>query len=259
MILTRSISVLLVSLACLLTSCASIHSKVKPKAAAPTAFLTHASEMKPEQEHSPFLLNWTNAKPSKATQAKQKLYIAPVSLAYLRPMSKTLANAESNSEARQKSAQVLANYAHEQFSSAFRKSHSPRYQLAEKEASDTLTLELALVELNPNTISGAVLRNGVNAVAVPGTDLLLAKASRPLKGNIAIEGRLRDSRTREALFEFSDNEESKSALIINVRDFTPLGQARLAIREWAEQFEQLMRTPSGQKVKDSSPMTLLLW
>ena len=241
----------------MMTSCASMHHKLKPKAVAPSAFLTHPAEMKAEPQRSPFLLNWTNPKPR--AKAKTKLFIAPVSLATLRPMSKRLANTESSDRAWMLGAKTLADYAHEQFTAAFRSAQKNRYELQSTPAKDTQTLELAIVELNPNTISGAVVRNGVNAVALPGTDLIFAKAARPLKGNIAIEGRLRDSQTGEPLFEFADNEESKSALIINVRDFTTYGQARLAIREWAAQLEQLLSTPGSIRVKDSSPVTFRLW
>ena len=252
----RSLTVTVV-LGILMSSCASMHEKVKPKAAATSGFLTHASEMKAAAHRSPFLLSWHNPKPRAV--AKKKLFIAPVSLAYLRPMSKNLAGAESGEASWRTGAQTLAAYAHEQFTSTFRTAPAKRYEVVGAPGRDTQTLELAIVELNPNTISGSIVRNGVNAVSVPGMDLIFAKASRPLKGNIAIEGRVRDSQTGEVLYEFADNEESKSAVIINVRDFTTYGQARLALREWAAQLEQVLRVPPGTEVKDSSPMTWRLW
>ncbi len=242
-----------------LVSCSSLHEKVKPAPAAPSDFLQHAGELKPAPGYSPFLLNWSNPKPSKTLLQKQRLYIAPVTVKHLRPMSKVLANSESTEAKQHRAAHQLADYARDQFGHAFGTSPAARYQVVPQEGRDTMTLELALVELNPNTVTGAVVRTGVNAVALPGTDLVLAKAARPFKGNIALEGRLRDSLSGEVLFEFSDQEESKSAFFFNLRDFTSYGQARLAIREWATQFESLTRTPTGTKVKDSSPLTFRLW
>lgn len=242
-------------------SCESINSNVKPKAVPATAFLKHSGEMKAEPERSPFRLNWTNSSPAAraAYSKKKQIAISVVTLDHLRPMSKSLAKIEKNEVSRQDGVRKLASLAREEFSAAFRHSKTSPFRVVEHPGKDSLTLELAIVDLNPNTFSGAVVRTAVNAVAVPGTDLILASAARPLKGNIAIEGRLGDSRTGVSLFEFADNEESKSPVFINVRDFTTYGQARLAIREWAAQFEQLLRTPEGGQVKDSPSMTFRLW
>lgn len=245
----------------LLTSCQSLNSRVKPKAARTSSFLANAAEMKAEPERSPFRLNWANPSPvaRKKLEEKKEIYISIVTLDHLRPMSKFLAKAESGREARQEGAMKLGEYAREEFANAFRKSKNPRFTVVDKPTPGSLTLELAIIELNPNSVSGAVIKTAVNSVALPGTDLILAGPSRPLKGNIAIEGRLRDSHSRISIFEFADNEETKSPVIANLRDFIPYGQARLAIREWATQFEQLMRTPEGGQVKDSSSVTWRLW
>lgn len=245
----------------LLTSCQSLNSRVKPKAARTSSFLTHAVDMKAEPERSPFRLNWTNPSPTarKKFEEKKEIYISIVTLDHLRPMSKVLAKAESGDEARLEGALKLGEYAREEFKKAFQNSKNPRFTVVDNPTRHSLTLELAIIELNPNSVSGAVIKTAVNSVGVPGTDLILAGPSRPLKGNIAIEGHLRDSQSRMSIFEFADNEETKSPVILNIRDFRPYGQARLAIREWAEQFEQLMRTPEGGQVKDSSSVTWRLW
>lgn len=245
----------------MLTSCQSLNSRVKPKAARSSSFLANAAEMKAEPERSPFRLNWTNPSPAarKKLEEKKEIFISVVTLDHLRPMSKMLAKAESGEGSRHEGAMKLGDFAREEFASAFRKSKNARFTVVDKPTRNSLTLELAIIELNPNSVSGAVIKTAVNSVAVPGTDLILAGPSRPLKGNIAIEGRLRDSRSHTSIFEFADNEETKSPVFVNIRDFRPYGQARLAIREWATQFEQLMRTPAGGQVKDSSSVTWRLW
>ena len=252
----------LVAIAASMTSCQSLNSSVKPDALPPSAFLEHASLMKAEPDRSPFRLNWTNPSPTaRASFAKKKeIVISAVSMAHLRPVSKGLARYESDAESRRAESLKLASYARDEFSAAFRNSKAPRFRVVDQPGKNSLTLELAIVDLNPNSISGAVIRTGVNAVALPGTDLILSGPARPLKGNIAIEGKLRDSRTKEIIFEFADNEESKSPFFtINLRDFKSYGQARLAIHEWAEQFEKLLSTPEGGQVKDSSSVTFRLW
>ena len=75
-----------------------------------------------------------------------------------------------------------------------------------------------------------------------------------MKGNCALEGKLRDSVTGELLFAFADNEQDKFG--ISLRDFSSYGHARTSIRDLAKQFAELMRTPASHKVQDSSSLTL---
>ena len=75
-----------------------------------------------------------------------------------------------------------------------------------------------------------------------------------MKGNCAIEGKLRDSTTGELLLAFADNEQDKFG--ISLRDFSSYGHARASVKDWARQFAELMRTPASHKVPDSSTVTL---
>ncbi|MES2505520.1 MAG: DUF3313 family protein [Verrucomicrobiota bacterium] len=241
------------------SACSSLERLAKAGAAQPSAFLPHGAEMKKTKaEHDPFLRVWRN--PSKEVWAKAEtkktLFIAPVSLEHLRPMTKPLSRVEVREKSRQKEAKKLATYIHDQFSQAFRSSANPRYQIVEAPQKDSVTLEIAVVEFNPNSIAAGVTRRAINILAVPGAESLVG---RPLKGNIAIEGRVWDPEQKQSLYEFADAEHNRSALILSVHDYNPYSAARKIVREWAAQFEQITRTPAGGRVKDSSPFTLLLW
>ena len=239
-------------------SCQALNRAAKPSSADPSAFLQHGKEMKELPERSPFRMNWIN--PSVAAQnsaaKKNQLYIAPVSLEHLRRISKTASRMESTDASQQKAAKVLATYLHDEFTSAFRKSSGAHYKIVDTPSSDALRLDLALVELNPNSISAGVVRTAASLLTVPGVDSLLG---RPLKGNLAIEGRLSDPSRRQTLFEFADREENKSSVLFTFDDFTTYGQARNAIREWAAQFEEMTRTPDTHRVRDSSALAILPW
>jgi hypothetical protein len=241
-----------------LCSCQSLNRAAKPDPAAPSAFLSHPKEMKEDPKRSPFMLNWTNPSPNIADAAKQRteIYIAPVSVEFLRPISKSVSRLESGDASQKVAARKLADMMRNEFMDVFKKSPQRRYQPVPGPSKNSLTLELAFVELNPNSISAGTFRTAVNVVAVPGLDNLFG---RPLKSNIAIEGRLRDSSTGESIYEFADNEEAKSSLVFTFNDFTTYGTAREAIRDWAEQFEELTRTPKEHRVKDSSAFVLLPW
>ncbi|MEN3941630.1 DUF3313 family protein [Prosthecobacter sp. SYSU 5D2] len=242
-----------------LSSCSSLNRLAKAGPAKPSPFLAHADELqKTQADHDPFLRVWKN--PSEETWrkagTKKKLYIAPVSTEHLRRMNRPLSIVEVREKSRQKAAVELGEYARAQFTEAFRKSKKPLYEIVAAPEKEALHLELAIVELNPNAISAGITRRAINLLAVPGAE---AVVGRPLKGNIAIEGRIWDPEQKESLYEFADAEHNRSALILSVHDYNPYSAARKIIREWAAQFEQVTRTPPGGRVKDSPAFTLWLW
>ncbi|MDB6074550.1 MAG: hypothetical protein JWO89_2190 [Verrucomicrobiaceae bacterium] len=235
-----------------LSSCSSL----KAPPAKPSAFLPHAAELRKGDHHSPFQLNWHSPDADAVIQSRQKVYVAPLSLAYLRPMSRGFsARAFSESE-RQQAARNLANYANSKVADAFANAGASRFKLVSRPDRNALTIELALVEFNPNSTTGGVLRTAINAAAVPGVDSVLLKR---LKGNISVEGKVSDGATKRSIFEFSDNQENKSALIISVNDFKSYGQARQAIDEWARQIEETLRTPRSTRVSRASSFVILPW
>ena len=77
-----------------------------------------------------------------------------------------------------------------------------------------------------------------------------------MKGSIAIEGKVTQPPGVKVIYQFADNEESKSAFLLPVTEFTPYGQAREAVRSWARQFEKITRTAPGTRVKDTGVMSL---
>lgn len=233
-------------LACGACSCSS--PILKPAPAEISPFIVSAPPLKADTKVSPFDLSGGSP-----VSEQKGIYIAPVTVEYLRPASKGLAKGEE--EKRKKEAAELAQYAQAQFVEAFRKSPKARYVVKDKPDRDCVKLELAIVELNRNTFTGTVVRFAVNTVAVPGTDVALAKFARPLKGNIAIEGKVTNVRDGKVIYQFADNEESKSAVILPVTDLHAYGQARDAIHDWAKEFEEVTRTAPGEKVKGSSVMS----
>jgi hypothetical protein len=242
-----------------LSSCNTLRELAKASPAKPSAFLTHGEEMKkPEAKTYPFLRIWRNPSTEvrKKATAKKELYIAPVNLEHLRPMNKFLSRMEIGEQSRQKHAEQLAHYAEEQFIHAFKVAPNPRFQVVDKPTKNALKLELAIVELNPNAISAGITRRAINLVAVPGAESIVG---RPLKGHIAIEGKLSDPSQKQSLYEFADAEHNSSALILSVHDYNAYSALRKIIRQWANQFEEVTRTPVGKDVQDSPAFTIWLW
>jgi len=239
-------------LAITVTSCSAL----KAPKAAPSAFLSHSAELTNGDHHSPFQQNWASPDLQDVLKSRPNIYIAPVTLAYLRPMSRSMSARAFTEEQRQEEAKKLAAYANSRVADAFARAGSARYKLVAQPDKNALVLELALVELNPNSATGGVLRTAINAAAAPGVDSLLLKR---LKANIALEGKVSDGATRRSVFEFSDNQENKSALILSVNDFRSYGQARQAIDEWARQIEEVLRTHPSHRVSRATSFIIFPW
>lgn len=242
-----------------LNSCASLGRLAKAGPSEPSEFLEHRAELKKTTSgRSPFLQAWRNPDRQVLEKASKRktLYIAPVSLDYLRKMTKPMSVVEVREKSRQKEAHKLAEYAKQEFAKAFHASPNPRYRIVDKQEKDSLILSLAFTDFNPNSIVAGVTRRSINLLLVPGAE---AVVGRPLKGNISIEGRVYDPVQKQSLYEFADTEQNKSALILSIHDYNPYSAARKIIREWASQFEQVTRAPIDGEVEDSAPFTLWFW
>jgi Protein of unknown function (DUF3313) len=182
---------------------------------------------------------------------KRKLYIAPVTLAYLRPVNRALAQQEVAHGGVQRQEQAVAQRLREEFIAAFRRSPGPLYRIVEQSGKDTLTLQMALIELNPTSPKGNAVMTILKLAVTP----VAALAGFFTKGNMAIEGKMVDSQSHRTFFQFADNESDKLTFI-SMRDYQPYGHAVNTMRDWAVHFEEMTRTPRGWKVRDASAITL---
>jgi Protein of unknown function (DUF3313) len=240
---TNRLSILLSLVALLSAPCSS--SLLKPPAAKVSPFLdVRELPIQPARDTGPFAL----AGGVPRTVAKS-LYIAPVALTHLRPPSKHLSRMGSESS-RLKEAHKIAGYGQRQFTSAFKTEPQSVYKVDETRRPKGATLQLAITELNRNTIVGALGRLTPNALRVPGLGpvLSLSGATRPLKASIAIEGKLIENQTGRVVYQFADVAESKQALL-PITDFAAYGQARQAMRDWARSFEKVTRAGPRERVK----------
>jgi hypothetical protein len=235
-----------------LAACSSANRLLKARPAGLSPFFEQPSLAQDARGHLPFQVVWTTPDPRVLAESttRKKLHVAPVTLAYLRPVSKALASREIAWGVHRQEAAV-ATRLREEFVAAFRRSPQARYKIVDKPGADTLTLRLAVIELSPTSPKGnaimTLLKFAVTPAAVLGRWFT--------KGNMAIEGKVVDSRTGRVFFQFADHESDKLTFL-NTRDYQPYGHAVNSMRDWAVQFEQMTRTPSGLRIKDSSSITL---
>jgi len=241
--------------AALLCSCRTAKSVVASVRVNPSCFLTHGKELKEDRSKSPFLGNWWT--PDKKLQAaaaeKSQLYIAPVRFDAVRPMQNHLAKMEFSDKRREKKLEELAKYAHKKFVSTFQNAKHAQYSVVDALSKEAMTLELHLLEWEPNAFTGFIARETIDLITFPAVGDLIWK---PIRACTAIEGRLIEPKSGKPVYEFADKEEAKTIIVIPVQEAYPTGQARFAIREWAKQLQLVLHQEPHKKPVDSSPIQL---
>jgi len=250
---SRSFLLLLPILA-LLCSCSATNHLLKARPSKLSPFFEHAGEAVNTRGKLPFQMVWVTKAPKilAAGRSATKLYIAPVSLDHLRPIKKAMARQEARWGTERREGQMAVRL-REEFERAFIESPAPVYRLTDKPGKDTLTLQLAITDLNPTSPRGNLVLTMAKVAVTP-----LAGFGRFFtSGSMAIEGKITAPGSNAVFFEFADNEADKLTFF-NARDFLPYGHAEHSMRDWAVQFEQMTRKEKGLRLKDSSAVTLKL-
>jgi hypothetical protein len=238
----------------LLPACNTTNRLLKAKPVQLTPFIAHPEEMLDSRKKLPFQKIWMTQEKGveEASAKKTDLYVAPVTLQYLRPVKKPLVRKEVDWGSIDRQENEMALKLRNEFAKAFLRSPAPRYRIVQRPGPNSVTLELALVELNPTSPKGNAVKTALKFVIGPVAGL----GGYFTKGNMAFEGKVRDSKSGKLFFQFADNEADKMTLY-SLRDFKPYGHAAYAMTKWADQFELLTRTPRGQTIKDTQFITLM--
>lgn len=239
----RSFVCTLLFVSFLLTGC----SYMKAGPAADSGFLRSPELMK-KDDRIPFHAVWEKAHID--GDYYDSLFVAPVNTRYLSTISdwshiQVLSRDEILEEANE-----LASYFRQQLKDHLR---NKKAVVVERPRAGTVTLEIAIVELVPTD----VVRNATSKVVgifVPGSGLVSTGAG----GSIAIEGRYVDFETGEILARFKDREKAKIAPV-DLAGLTAFRHARSSIDDWVEQTTEIILSPKGTAVSDSSPFTFSPW
>ena len=229
-------------------SSVSYSAAAKVNAAESSPFLENQAGLAPNRARSPFKQVYHN--PSSAAWKRvanfNQIYVAPVTLRYLRPVD---LKTNRYTAAQLAQAKELAGYMRKRMESEI--ASGGRYQTVSKPGPKTLTLELAIIELRPTNFVGNVASTGAG-VALPGAYVV---GSQFTKGKIAVEGRLKNASNGEVLMAFADSKQDKMSLF-SFRDFSPTAHNRRAVDDWAIQLRELSKTSQSKKVAGTSAFTL---
>lgn len=236
----------------------TVQKLVKAKPAPISRFLDQRLNMVNMRNRLPVHYMWVNNDPKARAVLDRctEIFVAPVELSYLRPVSKPVAKWEVRQGWITVKEREMAHELRRRFILALANSPAPRFRVVERPGPKTVILALAMTELNPTSVKGNAVKFAAKFAVGPLSGLLGVF----VKGNIAIEGKilLPGKRPPDSFLQFADNEKDKMTFY-NVRDFQPNAHALVAIDEWARQFEEFTRTSGFHQVKESSFITLKPW
>ncbi len=248
------ISMVSVVLTLMLTSCSSSGGFLKAGPARPTGFLADPKKMTPHPTESPFhyAAHSKSWEVHERARSKTQIFIAPVETSRLRRIQSALARTSYSVRGQKRPVGELAELIRLEFAQAIVDSSSPTYEVVAAPGPESVTLELALVELDPTSVGGNAVKKIGSYFLSPLVSVVSYGAT---AGSIAIEGKIVCSDTGEIVFQFADREADRMSLF-SVKDFEPYGFIEEIISEWAAQFEVFSRTPAQREVGDSSWFTL---
>ena len=197
----------------------------------------------------PFHRAWID--PSVDWHRYRRIRIAEVNIDHLPKME--WARKTGKQEKVREDAQKLARYAQEAFERAFREDPLHRLEVTDQTDAETVTLELALVEIIPSKVA----LNTICYAPFVGTAARIFKGWKH-RSTVAFEARMRDGATGAVIAQFADREAEKASPL-NVKDITWYGHAESILAEWAAQFVRIVNRKPGETVRDSEPFTLKPW
>jgi hypothetical protein len=237
-----------------LVGCSSIQSTgndVKAKAVEPApdvGFIEHP-EQQTQRADLPFQKVWI--KPGFDKNGYRELVVAPVNTQYMLEMDWLHQASSANwiGDVKKDIAE-LARHFHHQVVREFKNDPKHRFEVindASQRHAPALSLELALIEIDPSTpvlhALGWLQVGGGSAAGVIN------------QRRAAFEARLRDVQSGEVVATFADRDTAD----IGPLDLTRLtwyGPAKGIMDRWARQFVQIANRGPGEAVTDPTPFTL---
>lgn len=201
-----------------------------------------AHPLKKDGRHGAFDGIWLSghaALPS--TRVARSLYIAPVSTRFLkkgRPEMAAYMAGEFGDSLNKEVGKLLASQA-----------SGGKWAVSQTPREPGVTLELAIVKLEPASVTGKIAAVGAIPLPVPGVSFLLNEFS---KGSVGIEGRVIDNATHRPLVEFAACN-SDPINIFSCNQFEQFACDKYNLDRFADDVAQLLPTVGvGQRKPPSS-------
>jgi hypothetical protein len=180
----------------------------------------------------------------------KSIYVVPVSTAYV--MKAESWKAVGKNDDVKKDLKEAAAYMRSTFIAAFKENAANRFSVVSKPTPGGLSLEMALVELVPNSPAMKT------ASLIPLYGLAATAVDNANPNTVAFEARLLDAKTGEVVMTFGDRRREKGN-IVSVKNFTYYSYAYTLMDDWAKEFVAVLNKRPGETVKKSSGFELKPW
>lgn len=214
----------------------------------PSGFLGKDDAKMEKNPLLPFQRSW-KAKDSDLSKYKE-ISVKPMETDKLQPLGTGLAAASERNigDTHARDSAQLADYATNQFRTKIGASPGRTATITSTppRTSNAMILETNLVKAVPGKPGFQILN-----YFIPFTGLV----NRP---EVGIEGRLKDARSGETLFVFSDLE-SPPISLIDSQKFTYYGTQRRETKYWAEQITKLIENDGTQRIREKFPVKVINW
>lgn len=251
---------LLTILLLLVSGCSMFNSFELPPAEKLPGFLTNRQALKPNRDRAPFLALWVDNKKlfEEEWSRHENVFVSPVDISFL--------ISEDGEKPDPDDVQEVADYLRAKFKEELLEEENLPFKVVDQPGPKTFLVELALICLD-STVVAANIAKDVAGFFIPGSQVVSSAISvtggaavhEISKGKICIAMRFRDSESGEVLGEFYDERSDRSALLVNVGDYSRFGNAKINIDDWASEFAELMSTPQNQKVSGPSDLAIVVW
>ena len=178
------------------------------------------------------------------------IYVAPVNMSYV--LSSGSWKAVARYGKAEEDLQKEAKFMQDTFIKAFQDDPNKRFNVVEKPSAGDLILEMAIVELTPNSPA----MKAAEFIPIAGWGIKAVNMATP--DYVSFEARILDGATGEIIATTADRRKAKVA-IVNVQDYTWFGHADAIIKDWAKEFVEVANKRPGHVVKRSAGFQLKPW
>jgi len=214
-----------------------------------SGFLDNPEKMKPV-EGIPLHRVWKDPKTS--IKDYDKIIVKPVfTKKQLEKTTLEKTNIHTWLSKEDKNVAAYAKYMKDAFKKAIKK--SKKFKLVDKVGPKTMVLELSLVKMVPGKpVVGAITNLGrltpIGLIISPLTMTVSGTTDSPMQSSVAIEGRIMDAKTGNAIAMFADRRKQKTAYF-NTKDFRPHGNPEQIADELAADFVEILEKRPGETGK----------
>jgi hypothetical protein len=215
------------------------------KPQAPSGFLEMPDQLA-EDKTVPFNKFWYDRKFD--FSKVNKMYVAPIdtkhfmNASWLQSLNERAALGQI-----QKDVEELAEFTRSEFIEAFKNDPQKRFALVNQPGPETLTLEFAIIEVNPSKPALEAAGYFIRGVG------LLNQTS------IAMEAKFTDFETGKIVMMAQDKESPRIALIADLGKLTWYRTSEREIQQWGNQLVGLCSYGREEALTDPFPFTLIAW